>query len=82
MAVGGVLVRVGVRPNDELFRGQLEQDERGYVVVTSAQETSVENVFAIGDISNPLSPTVSSAAGAGATAAKVLAARLGNKSGK
>ncbi|HZH32768.1 MAG TPA: NAD(P)/FAD-dependent oxidoreductase [Pyrinomonadaceae bacterium] len=78
MAVGGVLVRVGVEPNDELFRGQLEQDERGYALITSEQETSVENVFAVGDISNPLSPTISSAAGAGATAAKVLAARLGN----
>ncbi|HEV2881499.1 MAG TPA: FAD-dependent oxidoreductase [Pyrinomonadaceae bacterium] len=78
MAVGGVLVRVGVQPNDELFRGQLEQDARGYVAVSSAQETSIENVFAIGDISNPLSPTISSATGAGATAAKVLAARLGN----
>jgi thioredoxin reductase (NADPH) len=79
MAVGGVLVRIGVEPNAELFRGQLRQDERGYISVTSEQETSVENVFAIGDVSNPLSPTVSSATGAGATAAKVLAARLGNR---
>lgn len=78
MAVGGVLVRVGVEPNVEPFSGQLEQDERGYINVTSEQETSVENVFAVGDISNPRSPTVSSATGAGATAAKVLAARLGN----
>lgn len=79
MAVGGVLIRVGVEPNAELFRGQLEQDERGYIEVSSEQETSVENVFAVGDISNPLSPTVSSATGAGATAAKVLAARLGHR---
>jgi thioredoxin reductase (NADPH) len=82
MAVGGVLVRIGVEPNAELFRGQLEQNERGYIKVTGEQETSVENVFAIGDISNPRSPTVSSATGAGATAAKVLAARLGNKNGQ
>jgi thioredoxin reductase (NADPH) len=80
MAVGGVLVRIGVEPNGELFSGQLEQDERRYIKVSSEQETSVENVFAIGDISNPRGPTVSSATGAGATAAKVLAARLGNKS--
>ncbi|MDQ3134537.1 MAG: NAD(P)/FAD-dependent oxidoreductase [Acidobacteriota bacterium] len=80
MAVGGVLVRVGVEPNTELFRGQLQQDERGYITVTSEQETSVENVFAIGDISNPRAPTISSATGAGATAAKVLAARLGKSS--
>jgi thioredoxin reductase (NADPH) len=77
MAVRGVLVRVGVEPNTELFAGQLHTDERGYVVVTGEQETSAEMVFAVGDVSNPLAPTVSGAAGAGATAAKVIASRLG-----
>jgi thioredoxin reductase (NADPH) len=76
MAVRGVLVRVGVEPNSELFREQLHTDERGYVVTTGEQETSVEMVFAIGDISSPLAPTVSGACGAGATAAKVIASRL------
>ncbi len=76
MAVRGVLVRVGVEPNSELFRGQLHADERGYAVVTGEQETSVEMVFAVGDLSNPLAPTVSGAVGAGATAAKVIASRL------
>ncbi|MFL6256568.1 MAG: NAD(P)/FAD-dependent oxidoreductase [Pyrinomonadaceae bacterium] len=76
MAVRGVLVRVGVEPNTELFREQLHTDERGYVVVTGEQETSAEMVFAVGDVSNPLAPTVSGATGAGATAAKVIASRL------
>ena len=76
MAVRGVLVRVGVEPNTELFAGQLHTDERGYVVVTGEQETSAEMVFAVGDVSNPLAPTVSGACGAGATAAKVIASRL------
>jgi thioredoxin reductase (NADPH) len=76
MAVRGVLVRAGVEPNTELFEGQLHTDGRGYVVVTGEQETSAEMVFAAGDVSNPLAPTVSGAAGAGATAAKVIAARL------
>ncbi|MET0647544.1 MAG: FAD-dependent oxidoreductase [Pyrinomonadaceae bacterium] len=76
MAVRGVIVRVGVEPNTELFGGQLHTDERGYVVVTGEQETSAEMVFAVGDVSNPLAPTVSGAAGAGATAAKVIASRL------
>ncbi|HWS86571.1 MAG TPA: FAD-dependent oxidoreductase [Pyrinomonadaceae bacterium] len=76
MAVRGVVIRVGVEPNTELFRGQLHTDERGYVVVTGEQETSAEMVFAVGDVSNPLAPTVSGAAGAGATAAKVIASRL------
>jgi thioredoxin reductase (NADPH) len=77
MAVQGVVARIGFEPNTELFRNQLEIDDRGYVNISSQQETSVENVFAIGDVANPLSPTISSAVGAGATAAKVIAARLG-----
>ncbi len=76
MAVKGVLVRVGVEPNTELFREQLHTDERGYVVVTGEQETSVGGVFAVGDVSNPLAPTIAGAVGAGATAAKVIAANL------
>ncbi|MCA1816469.1 MAG: NAD(P)/FAD-dependent oxidoreductase [Acidobacteria bacterium] len=81
MAVGGVLIRVGSEPNTGLFRGQLKTDERGYVAVTSEQETSADNVFAVGDVSNPLAPTVSGAVGAGATAAKVIAARLQEATG-
>jgi thioredoxin reductase (NADPH) len=76
MAVGGVLVRIGFEPNTELLREQLHVDERGYVVVTGEQETSVGNVFAIGDVSNPTAPTIVGATGAGATAAKVISARL------
>jgi thioredoxin reductase (NADPH) len=79
MAVRGVLVRVGVEPNSDLFRDQLHADERGYVVTTGEQETSVEMVFAAGDLSNPLAPTVSGAVGSGATAAKVIASRLNQK---
>ncbi|HYN86557.1 MAG TPA: FAD-dependent oxidoreductase [Pyrinomonadaceae bacterium] len=76
MAVGGVLIRVGVEPNTELFRGQLHTEERGYVVTTGEHETSVANVFAVGDVSSPEAPTVSGAVGAGATAAKIIASRL------
>jgi thioredoxin reductase (NADPH) len=76
MAVRGVLIRVGVEPNSEPFRGQVDTDARGYVVTDARQETSAEMVFAVGDISNPLAPTVSGATGAGATAAKVIASRL------
>ena len=80
MAVQGVLIRIGVEPNTELFRDQVHVDEQGYIVVTGEQETSVGNVFAVGDVSNPLAPTISGATGAGATAAKVIAARLNSQS--
>jgi thioredoxin reductase (NADPH) len=79
VAVQGVLIRIGVEPNTQLFTEQLNLDERGYIPVTSEQETSIENVFAIGDVSNPLAPTIAGATGAGATAAKVIASRLNKK---
>ena len=76
MAVQGVLIRIGWRPNTDFVRGQLELDENDYVIIGSQQETSVANVFAIGDVANPLAPTIAGAVGAGATAAKVIASRL------
>src|SRR2546421_4800679 len=76
MAVQGVVIRIGFEPNTDLVRGQLDLDEAGYVIVDSRQETSVTNVFAIGDLANPLGPTISGAVGAGATAAKVIASQL------
>jgi thioredoxin reductase (NADPH) len=76
LAVRGLLIRIGVEPNTELVREQLQLDQKGYVAVNSEQETSAPMVFAIGDVSNPAAPTISGATGAGATAAKVIAARL------
>jgi thioredoxin reductase (NADPH) len=79
MAVQGVVIRIGVEPNTELFRDQLQLDNEGYAIVTGQHETNVANVFAIGDVSNPLAPTISGATGAGATAAKVIASRLSGR---
>ena len=76
LAVGGVLIRIGVKPNTDLFREQIKTDAKGFVVVNSLQETNVPMVFAVGDVSNPLAPTISGATGSGATAAKVIASRL------
>ena len=82
VAVGGVLIRIGIEPNTELFKDQLETDEKGFVGVNSQQETSVPMVFAVGDVSNPLAPTISGATGAGATASKVIASRLNARATK
>ena len=79
LAVRGVLIRIGVKPNTELFKDQIETDEKGFLVVNGLQETNVPMVFAVGDVSNPLAPTISGATGAGATAAKVIASRLNAK---
>jgi len=76
LAVRGVLIRIGIEPNTDLFKEQLATDDQGFIVVNSQQETDVPMVFAVGDVSNPVAPTISSATGAAATAAKVIAARL------
>jgi len=65
-----VLIRIGVQPNTEIFREQIELDENGYVLTDNACATSLAGVFAVGDVANPTAPTVSGAVGTGATAAK------------
>lgn len=79
IATNAILLRIGVEPNSELFRNQLETDSDGYVKINNYGETNMRDVFAIGDVANPLAPTVSSAVGMGATAAKVIANRFSSQ---
>lgn len=67
-----VLIRIGVEPNTELFQGQIELDEKGFISVNARCETSAENIYAVGDVASPHSMTVSTSAGMGATAAQVI----------
>jgi len=70
------LIRIGVAPDTEIFRGKIDLDERGYIKIDSRCETNVKGVYAVGDAANPVAPTVSSAVGMGATAAKAIFAAL------
>lgn len=72
LAVGAVLIRIGVEPNTEIFRGKAALDKDGYIKINQNCQTNLPNIFAVGDVANPLSPTVSSAVGTGATAAKII----------
>jgi thioredoxin reductase (NADPH) len=67
-----ILIRIGVAPETEIFCEKLEFDEQGYIKIDSRCETNVKRVFAIGDAANPTAPTISSAIGMGATAAKAI----------
>ena len=67
-----LLIRIGVEPNTEIFPKTLQLDKSGYVEINRNCETSLEGVYAAGDVANPLAPTISSAAGMGATAAKAI----------
>ena len=66
------LIRIGVVPNTEMFRETLDTDRDGYIKIDSNCRTNVEGVFAIGDVAYPVSPTIATAAGTGATAAKSI----------
>jgi thioredoxin reductase (NADPH) len=71
LPVDALLLRIGVEPNTELVRGKLKLDKNGYIEIDGNCQTSLENVYAVGDVANPFAPTVSSAVGMGATAVKV-----------
>ncbi|MEA3459929.1 MAG: thioredoxin-disulfide reductase [Chloroflexota bacterium] len=69
LALDGVFVAIGQTPNTGLFEGQLELDERGFIVTDRAMHTSVEGVFAAGDVQERNLQQVATAVGTGAIAA-------------
>lgn len=72
LPIDAVLFRIGVEPNSRMFDEQLRLNKEGYIKVDNFCATNIEGVFAIGDVANPVSPTISSAVGMGATAVKTI----------
>jgi thioredoxin reductase (NADPH) len=65
----GVFIFIGHTPNTQIFEGQLELDDNGYIKVNTLMETSVEGVFASGEAADPHFRQVVTSAGMGAAAA-------------
>lgn len=76
LSVDAVLIRIGVEPNTGFLRGKLDLDENGYIKTDNLCAANVKGIYAIGDVANPIAPTVSSAVGAGATAVKTISSWL------
>ncbi len=70
LAADLVLIRIGVRPNSELVAGQVACDDAGYITTDSERCTSAKGIYAVGDVASPIAPTIASAVGHGASAAK------------
>ncbi len=69
LAVGAVFVYIGMLPNTDLVRGQLDLDEWGYVRTDARMATSLPGVFAVGDVRSGAVRQIVTAAADGAVAA-------------
>lgn len=65
----GVFLAIGSQPNTALFKGQLELDKAGHLVLNNEQQTAIKGIFAAGDVCDPIFRQAVTSAGQGCKAA-------------
>jgi len=69
LSTDGVFIFIGHDPNSQLFAGQLDMDEQGYLVVDRKMMTNIPGVFAAGEIMDPIYRQIATSVGQGCAAA-------------
>ena len=69
LTVDGIFIFIGHIPNNDLYKGQIDIDERGFIVVNNKMETNIPGVYAAGEASDSEFKQVVTSAGMGAAAA-------------
>lgn len=60
--VNGIFPYIGITPNTEYFNGQLQQDAYGFIITDETMQTSIDGVFAVGDVrKTPLRQVITAA---------------------
>ena len=69
LPVGGVFIFVGFVPNSMLLKMHVDHDDAGYITTDRNMQTSVDGIWAVGDVRSQLTKQIATAAGDGTTAA-------------
>jgi thioredoxin reductase (NADPH) len=76
LAVGGVFIFIGFVPNSKLLKVHVDHDEAGYINTDRNMRTSVEGIWAVGDVRAQLTKQIATAVGDGTTAAVAASAYI------